>query len=217
VKILFRVIVYSQPRKEPRELPEIRRRFGESDDPRDLREPQDRLRIEVLARPGRHVVEDEGKAGRVGDRGEVAEEPFLAREVVGGSHGKDRRSAGGDGVPRPEHRFRRVVASRPRDHGHAAVGDLDDVGRHGLALVSRERGRFALRRARDEEVDLLGDLPVDEGFERGEIDPAPLVEGSDESGSASAKIEFHALESIATGGGERTGDSRGCDRLPRHP
>ena len=87
-------------------------------------------------------------------------------------------------IVRQRDRLLRVVRSRAGDDGHAPPhllhGDLHDAA----MLGERHRRRFAGGAARDDEVDALVDLPVDEAAQRAFVDRAPVRERRGERGAA---------------------------------
>src|SRR5438876_521558 len=83
---------------------------------------------------------------------------------------------------------RTVKPSGTGQNGHAPVGGFYDRRRHGLAFGPGERRGLSGRSAGNEKVDSFLDLPVDEPLQGSEVDPAFLVEGGDQCGSASAPL-----------------------------
>ena len=84
------------------------------DDPRVLREPDERLHLDRHLRARRDVVEHHRQVGGVGDRGEVAEQAGLRRPVVVRGHDQQAVDAEPLGRPRLLDGVRGVVGARPR-------------------------------------------------------------------------------------------------------
>ena len=86
----------------------------------------------------------------------------LVRTVVIRRHVQRGVGAGLLGIARQLDRVGRIVRSAAGDDRHPAPGDLDRDLDHPAMLVGRERRRLAGRSARNQRIDALGDLPLDE-------------------------------------------------------
>ena len=124
-----------------RELLDVAARLLDRDDARVLGEPEERVGLDVRARPAGHVVDDDRQAALVGDRAEVGvEHPLVGPVVVGRD---DERGVGAQGGG-PAGRLDRgagVVAAGAGDRPGCAVRD----GRSATVVtaISMSRSRSA--------------------------------------------------------------------------
>ena len=161
----------------------------DGDDVRMLREPRDDRERNFLARAPRHVVEDDGQP-QVGDRHEVAVEPFRVRLVVVGRHLEARVCAA--------HRNRRLrerdglggrVRARARDDLDLARREFDGLLDHLVVLFVREGRRLAARPHRADALDAARDLFSHDGRKPAVVNRAVLCERGDHRRNGSRK--FH--------------------------
>ena len=134
-------------------------------------------RHHVHAGPAGNVVEHDRQRRRLGDRLEVLVEAFLRRLVV---VRRDRQQpVGADAlhVARQLDHFPRVVSAGAGQHGHLALGFLDDQLHHAQLVAMRQRRRLARRPARRQKVDASVDLPASQTLDRGLIERAVTVNG----------------------------------------
>ena len=174
------------------DLLEVAAGLLDRDDARVLGQPQERVGVDVRARPRRDVVDDDRQVALVGDRPEVrVEHPAVGPVVV---RRDDQRGVGTE-LGRPAGRPDRgggVVGAGPGDDPDAVArrplgDDLDGRGDEPLALVGGQGGGFAGRAARDEAVDAGQDLPADEPAEGGLVEVAVGGERGDEGGEGAAE------------------------------
>ena len=125
------------------------------------------------------VVDHDGQVARVGDRGEVRDEPGLRRLVVVGRHGEHGVGAGLLGHLRRLDALGGVVAAGAGDDDGAVADGLDD-GAQQLVLLVGGGGRRLARRARhDEAVVAVVDEVRGEGLSLLEVDGAVVPHRGD--------------------------------------
>ena len=106
-----------QSRSAISELADLVERAGrllDRDDRPELGQPLDRLGLDVPPGPARDVVEDERQVDALGDRGEVAVQPFLGGPVVIGGDEQGAVGPGPGGEPGQPDRLGRRVRPRAR-------------------------------------------------------------------------------------------------------
>ena len=127
-----------------------------------------------------HIVEDDRKT-EIGDRHEVAVEPFRVRLVVVRRHLETRiRTACGDRGFRQRHRLGRGIGARAGDDLALPRGKLNRLLDYLVVLLVGKGRGFAARADGADALDSARDLLLDEGLEFAVVDRTVLRERGDQ-------------------------------------
>jgi hypothetical protein len=113
-------------------------------------------------------------------------EALLGRFVVVGGDEQGSLGSGLLCVAGEAHRFGRAVGPGPRDDGDSSPGFLDGDVHDPIVLAVGEGGRLAGGAARNNPVNPLPDLPVDQLSERVLVE-LPVAEGGDQGCDGASK------------------------------
>ena len=157
------------------------------DDVVDFRKPLQRGRLDVHAGAALHAIYNDGQLDRRCDRLVVLVQTFLRRLVVIRRDGENAIGAHRLDLGSEFDHLSGVVAARARQHRHAALGFFERDLHHAQMFLVRERGTFARRSARHQEVDAFFDLPLYQRSKRVLVERPVLAERGDHGGAATLK------------------------------
>ena len=176
-----------EPSQELAAAPEIGGGVLDADDAGHLGEPQRGFGREVRDRAAGDVVEHERQINALGDRAEVAIEPFLRRLVV---VRHDRQPAVGADVLRVRSELDRLGGGIAADAGHhvnAAAHVLDDGLDQQAVLVDVDGRRLAGRADDHDAGGAALDVPVAQARERVEVERTARLHRRDDRDEASGQ------------------------------
>ena len=118
------------------------------------------LGLDVAARSGRNIVENNRQIDSIGDHVEMLDQTCLRGLVIIGRHGQQRVRAGSlRRLGKHDGGFG-VVAAGAGNNGDPAVDFLSDKGKHIAVLLLGQRRRLAGGTAGDDRVGAVGDMKL---------------------------------------------------------
>ena len=149
-----------------RDLGNISGSFLHADDVFDFGQAAQRRGIDVDIGARRHVVQNNRERSRRRDGLEMVVEPFLRGLVVIRRDRQDSFRAHPFDFARHFDDVARIVAARAREDGHFAFGLFQRDGHDAQVLFVRQRGAFARRAARHQEINPACDLAAHQAPQR---------------------------------------------------
>src|ERR1041385_1404113 len=169
------------------DLAEVSRRFFDCDDIWELRQTQDRLGLDISARPSRDVVDDYRNILRLRNRLEMFVIPLLSRLVVVRSNRENAISAQSFRAFCCLYRFPRGIAAGSRDHRNPPMRLFNDNLDDAIGFIPIESGAFARCTAGQQHVDAAIDLELNEPGQSLLVNRPIALERREHCGSRSLK------------------------------